>query len=104
MNAPSDNKCKVCEKRVYEMEKIVNDSKIYHKTCFKCTHCKRTLNLGNYAGIEGRLYCKPQFMAMLKTNGNYDEGFGRQRHSMNWQSPKVEAVESDSSVNETTKK
>ena len=32
-------KCCVCEKTVYAMEKIEADKKVYHKTCFKCTSC-----------------------------------------------------------------
>lgn len=36
--------CKVCGKRVYEMEKVIADKGVYHKTtCFKCDHCKRIL-------------------------------------------------------------
>jgi hypothetical protein len=85
MGGAGDNMCRVCQKRVYEMEKIIADNKIYHKTCFKCHHCNRVLSLGNFAGIDGQLYCKPHFIAMFKTKGNYDEGFGRERHSRNWQ-------------------
>ena len=35
--------CLICEKRVYEMEKMLGDRGTYHKTCFRCLHCKRTL-------------------------------------------------------------
>jgi hypothetical protein len=35
----STEKCCVCEKTVYAMEKIEADKKVYHKTCFKCTTC-----------------------------------------------------------------
>ena len=36
-------KCCVCEKTVYAMEKIEADKKVYHKLCFKCTACNCTL-------------------------------------------------------------
>ena len=36
-------KCCVCEKTVYAMEKIEADKKVYHKLCFKCTSCNCTL-------------------------------------------------------------
>ena len=39
----SADKCCVCEKTVYAMEKIEADKKIYHKLCFKCTSCNCTL-------------------------------------------------------------
>lgn len=35
----SVEKCCVCEKTVYVMEKIEADKKVYHKACFKCTSC-----------------------------------------------------------------
>ena len=41
-----ENLCRVCQKRVYAMEKVIADEVIYHKTCFKCNHCKRVLRYG----------------------------------------------------------
>jgi hypothetical protein len=37
--APAAEKCFICEKTVYAMEKIEADKKVYHKQCFKCTSC-----------------------------------------------------------------
>ena len=37
------DKCCVCEKTVYAMEKIEADKKVYHKLCFKCNSCNCTL-------------------------------------------------------------
>lgn len=51
---------------VTTQEKIVADSKIYHKQCLKCEKCKKTLQLGNYAAIEGTFYCKPHFSELFK--------------------------------------
>lgn len=53
--------CVVCQKAVYLTEKLVADEAIFHKTCFKCCHCSKTLSLGNYASLEGKYYCKPHF-------------------------------------------
>ncbi|CAM4819114.1 unnamed protein product [Rotaria magnacalcarata] len=39
-----DPKCVVCEKTVYATEKIMVNSKAYHKPCFRCAHCKSVLN------------------------------------------------------------
>ena len=41
--ASNVEKCVVCEKTVYAMEKIEADKKVYHKLCFKCTSCNCTL-------------------------------------------------------------
>ena len=42
--------------------------------------------LGNYAALQGELYCKPHFtrLRLFKLVGNYDSGFGREPHKMQW--------------------
>ena len=40
-------KCKKCSKTVYEMEMLRTDTDVFHKTCFRCCHCKGQLKLGN---------------------------------------------------------
>lgn len=84
----ASEKCTVCNKTVYLAEKIVvedkEDKKTFHKTCLKCSHCKCTLSLGNYASMQGIFYCKPHFKQLFATKGNYDEGFGKDKHSKNW--------------------
>ncbi len=81
-------KCTVCSKTVYLAEKIVvedkEDKKTFHKACLRCTHCKVVLTLGNYASMQGIFYCKPHFKQLFATKGNYDEGFGKDKHSKNW--------------------
>lgn len=42
--------------------------------CFKCCVCTKTLSAGNYAGMAGKVYCKPHFKQLFKLKGNYDEG------------------------------
>lgn len=34
------------------------------------------LSTGNFAGLKGKLYCKPHFKQLFQLKGNYDEGFG----------------------------
>lgn len=93
----ASEKCAVCGKTVYLAEKIVvedkEDKKTFHKTCLKCSHCKCTLSLGNYASMQGIFYCKPHFKQLFATKGNYDEGFGKDKHSKNW-TPQVAAAPS----------
>jgi len=73
----TDNKmlCKACNKRVYELEKMVMGDVIYHKTCFRCQNCNCVLRLNNFAALNGKNYCKPHFIEAFKLKGNYVSGF-----------------------------
>lgn len=53
------DKCAVCDKRVYQMEKCNFDSSVLHKKCIKCAVCKRLLTVGNFVMAERKVYCKP---------------------------------------------
>jgi len=77
-------KCFACNKKVYAMEKIEADRKVYHKSCFKCTHCKSILKLGNYTTNDGQIYCKPHFLQLFAIKGNYSTGFGLDDHKTRW--------------------
>ncbi|KAK4487286.1 hypothetical protein RD792_006108 [Penstemon davidsonii] len=68
-------KCKACEKTVYPVEVLSADGISYHKSCFKCSHCKGTLMLSNYSSMEGVLYCKPHFEQLFKETGNFSKNF-----------------------------
>jgi len=81
---PVNNKCQVCTKTVYPMEKLEADGHVYHKFCFKCKTCGRTVGLGNYAALQGDIYCKPHLKQLFKLKGNYDEGFGREQRKADW--------------------
>ena len=43
--AGTTQKCKACEKTVYLVDQLTADSKVYHKACFRCHHCKGTLKV-----------------------------------------------------------
>ncbi|KVI09853.1 Zinc finger, LIM-type [Cynara cardunculus var. scolymus] len=62
----TQQKCKACGKTVYPVELLSADGIDYHKSCFKCSHCKGTLKLSNYSSMEGVLYCKPHFEQLFK--------------------------------------
>ena len=51
----------------------------------QCAHCNNTLSLGKYAALEGKFYCKPHFKQLFALKGNYNEGFGTEKHSKLWQ-------------------
>ncbi|XP_073396366.1 LIM domain-containing protein WLIM2b isoform X2 [Physcomitrium patens] len=88
-------KCKTCDKTVYLVDQLRADGVLYHKACFRCHHCKGTLKrrralpchthmplrfaqLGNYASLEGVLYCRPHFDQLLKTTGSFEKSFDQQ--------------------------
>ncbi|EOY20622.1 hypothetical protein QUC31_006948 [Theobroma cacao] len=73
--AGTTQKCKACEKTVYLVDQLTADSKVYHKACFRCHHCKGTLKLSNYSSFEGVLYCKPHFDQLFKRTGSLDKSF-----------------------------
>eukprot|EP00040_Diaphanoeca_grandis_P015968 m.82104 g.82104 ORF g.82104 m.82104 type:complete len:492 (-) comp25486_c1_seq1:169-1644(-) len=78
--------CAVCNQKIYDMEKLVADGKNYHKACFTCDECHKSVGLGSYAALNGKIFCKPHFKQLFKLKGNYDEGFGAEQHKMKWQS------------------
>jgi len=49
--------CAICNKTAYPLESVKALDKTYHKGCFKCDVCKMTLNLKNFKGLEGKIYC-----------------------------------------------
>jgi hypothetical protein len=64
-------KCNKCDKVVYDLERISALSKNYHKSCFRCKHCDNVLSLKGFAAIEGEPYCKPHYLELFKSKGNY---------------------------------
>ncbi|KAL9270341.1 LIM domain-containing protein [Drosera capensis] len=80
----TQEKCKVCDKTVYVMDQLAADGSSYHKSCFKCSHCKSRLQLSNYSSMEGVLYCKPHFEQLFKEAGNFNKNF---------QSPAAKSIE-----------
>lgn len=91
---PSREICASCEKTVYPMERIVANEQVFHKTCFRCSHCSTRLSLGSYASLHGSVYCKPHFNQLFKSRGNYDEGFGHKQHKELWVAPRSDNEES----------
>ena len=76
------NPCAVCSKAVYLMDQIKVEDTCYHRWCFRCCECQATLKAGNYASAHGSLYCKAHFKQLFALKGNYDEGFGTEKHTV----------------------
>nr|XP_020471006.1 xin actin-binding repeat-containing protein 2-like isoform X2 [Monopterus albus] len=81
---PESELCRVCRKRVYPMELLIADKQNFHKSCFRCEHCRGKLSLGNYSSLHGRMYCTAHYKQLFKSKGNYDEGFGQKPHKDLW--------------------
>lgn len=69
------DKCNACDKTVHFVDLLTVDSVIYHKRCFKCSHCKGTLVMSNYSSMDGVLYCMPHFEQLFKETGNFSKNF-----------------------------
>ena len=52
-------KCARCQKSVYAAEKIIAASKSYHKLCFTCSTCKKSLSsMSCCDNSDGDIFCK----------------------------------------------
>ncbi|XP_012136238.2 uncharacterized protein LOC100877689 isoform X13 [Megachile rotundata] len=78
--------CESCEKKVYPLEKVETNNKIFHKQCFRCQQCNCVLRMDTFTLNNGKLYCIPHFKQLFITRGNYDEGFGVDPHKNKWSS------------------
>jgi len=71
INAASNPPCTRCQKTVYPMEKLIACDKVFHNKCFRCKHCDGKLSLKGFATIDGEPYCKPHYLSLFKSKGNY---------------------------------
>ncbi|KAB2632688.1 pollen-specific protein SF3-like [Pyrus ussuriensis x Pyrus communis] len=65
------DKCAVCNKTVYPLEKVTMEGDFYHKSCFRCNHGGCFLSPSNCAALDGILYCKHHFAQLFKEKGSY---------------------------------
>jgi len=65
-------KCVSCGKNVYLNEKLLigetTKQSIYHKSCFRCSHCHIQVDVATYGSVGGVIYCKTH----LKTVGRVE--------------------------------
>jgi hypothetical protein len=53
----SKNICPACNKPVYAAEQVSAVGKTWHKTCLRCTECKKVVTFGNWSDTGGKIYC-----------------------------------------------
>jgi len=91
--AQQQEKCEVCSRTVFATEKITveetGQKKIMHKNCLRCSVCNINLTLGTYSALQGKFFCKPHFKQLFATKGNYEEGFGQEKHTNKWETSSV---------------
>lgn len=64
--------CKICERHVYQMERIMAEKAVYHKGCFRCYQCKVQLRMDSYSSHEGQVYCKAHHRQLFQPQVKLD--------------------------------
>ncbi|XP_069078013.1 cysteine and glycine-rich protein 3 [Pleurodeles waltl] len=72
MSAGTD-KCRRCGKSVYAAEKVMGGGLPWHKTCFRCAFCGKSLDSTTVTEKDGEIYCK---VCYAKNFGPKGIGFG----------------------------
>ncbi|XP_061593867.1 cysteine and glycine-rich protein 3 isoform X2 [Cololabis saira] len=54
----SSDRCPRCSKAVYAAEKVMGAGKSWHKTCFRCALCGKSLESTTVTDKDGEVYCK----------------------------------------------
>ncbi|XP_055510515.1 cysteine and glycine-rich protein 1-like [Leucoraja erinacea] len=73
----SSEKCPRCEKSVYAAEKIIGAGKAWHKACFRCAKCGKSLESTTLADKDGEIYCKACYGKNYGPKGfGYGQGAG----------------------------
>ncbi|CAF0873431.1 unnamed protein product [Adineta ricciae] len=70
---PKGNICPRCNKPVYFAEEVKAVGQSFHKLCYRCTHCKKSINGANFSEHDGNLYDNNCYQRLFGPKG---VGFG----------------------------
>uniref|UniRef100_A0A8C2DF51 Cysteine and glycine-rich protein 1 n=1 Tax=Cyprinus carpio TaxID=7962 RepID=A0A8C2DF51_CYPCA len=72
----STDRCPHCSKVVYAAEKVMGAGKPWHKTCFRCLLCGKSLESTTVTDKDGELYCKAMTIFFIFVRGMFRVGVG----------------------------
>ncbi|TPP64965.1 Pollen-specific protein SF3 [Fasciola gigantica] len=64
--------CFTCCKRIYPVDRVSIEDRVYHKGCFRCATCQRIVLPGNFASLDGIILCKPHYIEQFRLSGKYE--------------------------------
>ncbi|KAL4383015.1 hypothetical protein GQ457_15G009590 [Hibiscus cannabinus] len=65
----TQDKCGVCNKIAYPLEKVTVEGEHFHKSCFRCSPGGCSLTPSSYVARDGILYCKHHFARLFMEKG-----------------------------------
>ncbi|NXN88253.1 CSRP2 protein, partial [Bombycilla garrulus] len=75
-------KCSRCGNSVYAAEKVIGAGKPWHKNCFRCAKCGKSLESTTLTEKEGEIYCKGCYAKNFGPKGfGYGQGAGALAHA-----------------------
>ncbi|KAK7295050.1 hypothetical protein RJT34_17953 [Clitoria ternatea] len=98
------DKCSVCSKTVYPLEKMTLEGECYHKNCFRCAHAGCHLTHSSYAALDGVLYCRHHFQQLFMEKGNYNHVLQAAANKKNVTPPPEPADDEDAPKHESEEK
>ncbi|KAK7274513.1 hypothetical protein RIF29_15605 [Crotalaria pallida] len=98
------DKCSVCTKTVYPLEKVTLEGECFHKNCFRCAHGGCHLTHSSYAALDGVLYCRVHFAQLFMEKGNYSHVLKAAAHKRTGSSPPSESIEEPIEIQSEDKK
>eukprot|EP01135_Chromosphaera_perkinsii_P005246 Nk52_evm15s327 gene=Nk52_evmTU15s327 len=74
--------CPRCSKVAYAAEKVVGAGKSWHRACFRCSSCRKTLDSTTVSDREGDIFCKGCYGKNFGPKGyGYGQGAGALQHT-----------------------
>lgn len=74
--------CPRCGQAVYAAEKVIGAGKSWHKSCFRCAKCGKSLESTTLADKDGEIYCKGCYAKNFGPKGfGFGQGAGALIHS-----------------------